>query len=143
MKAKEFLNRAYRIDCRINSKFEQLERLKALSSASSVHYGTEAVSHTRKTDTLENNVIRIIEAENELNEQIDALVAVKQEIQQVIDLVADADCRMLLELRYLCMKRMQDIGAKLELGRTQTYNLHKKALQMVETVLRTMEAHHG
>lgn len=143
MIAKEFLNRAYRIDSRINNKYEQLERLKALASSVSMNYGGEAVSHSRKTDTLENNIIRIIEAAHELDEQIDMLVSVKQEIQQVIDLVADPDCRVLLEMRYLCMKRWQDIGVKMELGRTQTYNLHMKSLAMVETVLRTMEAQHG
>lgn len=143
MMAKEFLNRAYRIDCRINSKNEQLQRLRSLASSTSMNYGGEQVTHSRKTDTLENNILRIIEAEHELDEQIDTLIEVKKEIQQVIDLVADPDCRVLLEMRYLCMKRWQDIGVTMELGRTQTYNLHMKALAMVETVLRTMEAQHG
>ena len=143
MMAKEFLNRAYRIDCRINNKCEQLERLKALASSASMNYGGAQVSHSRKTDALENNILHIIEAEHELDEQIDMLIDMKKEIQQVIDLVADPDCRVLLEMRYLCMKRWQDIGATMELGRTQTYKLHMKALAMVETVLRTMEAQHG
>ena len=108
MMAKEFLNRAYRIDCRINNKCEQLERLKALASSASMNYGGEQVSHSRKTDTLENNILRIIEAEHELDEQIDMLIDMKKEIQQVIDLVADPDCRVLLEMRYQCQENPND-----------------------------------
>lgn len=143
MKAKEYLNRAYRIDCRINSKMEQLSRLRALASRSTSAFGGEHVSHTRNVTSLEDNIIRIIEAEHELDEQIDMLVDLKREIQQTIDLVADADCRLLLELRYLCMKRWQDISVAMELGRTQLHNIHTKALAMVETVLRTREANNG
>ena len=143
MKAKEYLNRAYRIDCRINNKLEQLARLRALATKSTQAFGGEPVSHTRNVTSLEDIIARIIEREQELDEQVDALVAVKEEIQKTIDLVADPDCRVLLEMRYLCMKPWQDIGVKMELGRTQTYNLHMKALVMVETVLNTMEAQHG
>lgn len=143
MKAKEYLNRAYRIDCRINSKMEQLSRLRALASKSTRAFGGESVTHSRNVTSMEDIIARVIEQEKELDAQIAALVAVKNEIQMTIDLVADPDCRVLLEMRYLCMKPWLDIGAKMELGRTQTYNLHMKALAMVETVLNTMEAQHG
>lgn len=143
MKAKEYLNRAYRIDCRINSKMEQLSRLRALASKSTHAFGGESVTHSRNVTSMEDIIARVIEQEKELDAQIAALVAVKNEIQMTIDLVADPDCRVLLEMRYLCMKPWLDIGAKMELGRTQTYNLHMKALSMVETVLNTMEAQHG
>ena len=142
MKAKEYLNRAYRIDCRINSKMEQLNRLRALAPKSTRAFGGESVSHSRNVTSMEDIIVRIIAEEKELDEQIAALVAIKTEIQKTIDLVADPDCRVLLEMRYLCMKQWMDIGAKMELGRTQTYNVHMKALAMVETVLNTMEAQH-
>jgi len=137
--AKEYLNRAYRIDSRISSKMEQLTQLKALATKSTVAYGGESVSRTRNVHSTEDVIVRIIEAERELDAQIDTLVDVKREIQQTINLVADTDCRLLLEHRYLCMKRWEQIGAELTLGRTQVYNLHQKALAMVETVLRTRE----
>ena len=84
-------------------------------------------------------VIRITEAEAVLNEQIEKMVRVRKEIREVIDLVADPDCRMLLELRYLCMKPWDVIGDSMELGRTRVYTLHKTALRMVETVLAAKE----
>ena len=140
MRAKEFLSRAYRIDCQITSKFEQLERLKALATSVTTHYGGEQVSRTRSTDTLENNALRIIEAERELKEQIEALVATKKEIRQVIDLVPDSDCRLLLELHYLCRKSYSEIGALMGQSKSYAYRLHPKALAMVEDILRAKEA---
>lgn len=143
MKAKDYLNQAYRLDCRINSKLEQLERLKTLAQRTTVAYGGEAVSRTRNVASMEDIVIRIMEAEQELDEQIDTLIDLKREIQKTIDLVADADCRMILELRYLCMRAWKDIGTELNLGRTRLHELHGQALNLVETVLRTQEAQHA
>ena len=54
-------------------------------------------------------------------------------------LVADADCRLLLELRYLSMKRWEDIAGEMQMCRTSVYLLHQRALDMVETILRTRE----
>ena len=54
-------------------------------------------------------------------------------------LVADADCRLLLELRYLSMKRWEDIAGEMQMCRTSVYLLHRRALDMVETILRTRE----
>ena len=56
-----------------------------------------------------------------------------------IALVADADCRLLLELRYLSMKRWEDIAGEMQMCRTSVYLLHRRALDMVETILRTRE----
>ena len=139
MTAKEYMNRAYRLDQRINSKMEQLQHLKSLSMRVTSAYGNEAVSHSRNVDTMAKAVIRIAEAEAALNEQIERLVSVRKEIRETIDLVADPDCRMLLELRYLCMKPWSEIGNKMEYGRTRLYTLHMTALKMVETVLATKE----
>lgn len=137
MTAKEFLSRAYRLDTRINNKNEQLQRLRSLASSTSMNYGGEQVTHSRKTDTLENNILRIIEAEQELNREIDELIEVKHDIKQVIELVADPTCRLLLESRYLCMNRWDDVCGKLEVSRSRVFELHQTALSMVETVLAT------
>ena len=56
-----------------------------------------------------------------------------------IALVADADCRLLLELRYLSMKRWEYIAGEMQMCRTSVYLLHRRALDMVETILRTRE----
>ena len=102
-------------------------------------YGGERVSHSRNVHRMEDTVVRLIEAERALDREIDAFLDVKQEIRQTIALVADADCRLLLELRYLSIKRWEDIAGEMQMCRTSVYLLHRRALDMVETILRTRE----
>ena len=141
MNAKEYLNRAYRIDQRINAKMEQLERLRVMTRKTTTSYGGETVSHSRNVTTMETAVLRVMEAERILDEEIDRLVDTKQEIQKTISLVSDEDCKILLEFRYLCMKRWEDIMGGMFLSKTRVHQLHRKALQMVETALRVKEAY--
>ena len=137
MTAKEFLNRAYRLDTRINNRFEQIQRLRSLAGKNTAAYSGETVSHTRNVHSSEDAIIRIIEAEQELNREIDELIVIKNDIRQVIELVADPNCRLLLESRYLCMNHWDDVCSKLEVSRSRVFELHQTALSMVETVLAT------
>lgn len=137
MTAKEFLSRAYRLDTRINNRFEQLNRLKQLAGRTTAAYSGEVVSHSRNVHANEDAIIRIIEAEQELNREIDELIAIKDDIKQVIALVAAPTCRLLLESRYLCMNRWDEVCGKLEVSRSRVFEIHQTALSMVETVLAT------
>ena len=140
MTAKEYLNRGYRLDCRINGKLAQMEQLRTMAQRITPTYGGEVVSHSRNIRSHEDIMIKIIDAEKELNAQIDALVDIKKELEQTIALVADEDCRILLELRYLSMKSWKDIGVALEKSKSHVFRLHNQALALVETILRTREA---
>ena len=73
MTAKEYLSRAYRIDQRINAKLMRISELRALAQKCTVAYGGERVSHTRNVSSLEDSVMKIMEAEKELDAQIDLL----------------------------------------------------------------------
>ena len=67
MTAKEYLSRAYRIDQRINAKLMRISELRALAQKCTVAYGGERVSHTRNVASLEDAVMKIMEAEKELD----------------------------------------------------------------------------
>ena len=140
MTALEFMNRAYKIDLRIRLKKEQLEEIRSLASHITAGYGSEAVSHSRNTASMDDNIIRIIEHEKELEQKIAELCAVRDETRGVIDLVADRDCRVLLESRYLNAKTWRTISEECGISIRQTIRKNKLALRMVETVLRTREA---
>ena len=131
MTAKEYLSQAYRIDQRINAKLEQAERLRELSRRRTVAYGGERVSHSRNVHRMEDTVVPD-RSERALDREIDAFLDVKQEIRQTIALVADADCRLLLELRYLSMKRWGRHCGRMQMCRTSVYLLHRRALDMVK-----------
>ena len=130
MTAKEYLSQAYRIDQRINAKLMRISELRALAQKCTVAYGGERVSHTRNVASLEDSVMKIMEAEKELDVQIDLLVDTKKEIESVIERVPDADCRLLLEMRYLAMESWTEIARQM-----RVYRLHDKSLELVAEVL--------
>ena len=135
-----YLSQAYRIDQRINAKLMRISELRALAQKCTVAYGGERVSHTRNVASLEDSVMKIMEAEKELDAQIDLLVDTKKEIEGVIERVPDADCRLLLEMRYLAMKCWIDVAAEMNVCRAYVHRLHEKALGMVETILQERSA---
>lgn len=135
MTAKEYLSRAYRVDQRINTKLTRISELRALAQKCTVAYGGERVSHTRNVASLEDAVMKIMEAEKELDVQIDLLVDTKKEIEGVIERVPDADCRLLLEMRYLAMESWTEIACQMNTYRMRVYRLHDKSLELVGEVL--------
>ena len=72
--------------------------------------------------------------------QIDLLVDTKKEIESVIERVPDADCRLLLEMRYLAMESWIDVAAEMNVSRSYVHRLHEKALGMVEKILQERSA---
>ncbi len=135
MNAKEFMNRAYRLETRINNKTEQIQILRALAEKVTAAYGTEAVSHSRNVDSMADQLARISEAEETLRNALDELVAVRNKITETINRVDDVDCQTLLELRYLCMKPWDEIREIMGMSRTNMFRLHRDALRLVERIL--------
>ena len=135
MTAKEYLSRAYRIDQRINTKLMRISELRALAQKCTVAYGGERVSRTRNVASLEDSVMKIMEAEKELDAQIDLLVDTKKEIESVIEQVPDVDCRLLLKMRYLAMESWTESARQMNTYRMRVYRLHDKSLELVAEVL--------
>jgi len=135
MTAKEYLNQAYRVDQRVNSKLHQLESLKDMATKATSTLGTEPVSGTRNVHRLADTIDNIIALENEINDDIDHLVDLKHDVMKTLSQVHDTNCLMLLELRYLSFKSWDDIAAEMHYGSRWVHILHSKALSAVEKIL--------
>ena len=62
---------------------------------------------------------------------IDALVDFKREIIGAIKSLADPECQMLLELRYLCFRSWAEIAVALGCSMRKVFRLHDKALNKI------------
>ena len=140
MTAKEFLGQAYRLDQRINSKLQQIDSLRGLTQKVTQSYDNEVVSRTRNVSSLEDAIIRLMEAEEELNRQIDQLVDTKIEIGKLIEKVHNESYRLLLEKRYLCFLSWDQIAAEMHYSRRWVLNKHERALEVADRLLREKEA---
>ena len=135
MNAKEYLGQVYRLDQEINAKLEQVGRLRALAEKVTVSYEGEDVSHTRNVTSLQDTIVRILEAEQALNAQIDRLVDVKMEISDTISRVHNINYRLILEKRYLCFEDWDSIAAEMNYSRRSVEMKHKSAVAVVDRLL--------
>ena len=110
MTAKEYLNQAYWLDRRIDSKLEQLSALKDMATKTTSIISADVVSHTRNVHSMQDIIAKIIDMQAEINADIDRLVDLKRDIMQVVKSVGDPELQMLLELRYLCFKDWTEIA---------------------------------
>ena len=135
MTAMEYLNQAYMLDQQIQSKLQQISSLRALSGVMRSFVGSEPVAHTRNVTALEDTVIKIMEEERELNEEIDRLVDLKREIKETIAEVKELNYRLVLEKRHLCFQSWERIGR--EMGHTDRWAQikHQDALRVVQQIL--------
>lgn len=135
MTAKEYLGQAYRLDQHINSKLQQIESLRSLTQRVTVAYGGEVVSHTRNVTSLQDTIARLMETEEELNQEIDRLVDLKIEIADVISRVHNESYRLILEKRYLCFLSWDQIGTDLHYTHRWLLTKHDRAVDVVEKLL--------
>ena len=136
MTAKEYLEQVYCLDQEINSKLEQICSLRSLTQKVTVTYESEPVVHTRNVSSLEDTIIRLIEAEDDLNQQIDRLVDLKMEIAACIAKIDNQSYRTLLEKRYLCFQSWEQIAIDMQFTVRWALVLHGRALNEIGKLLR-------
>ena len=137
-RAEEFLSRAYRLDQQIQSKVDQLRFLRACMSGAALCCTDVKVQNSGPDSRVEDAVLKIMEEERIINEEIDHLVDIKREIREVISRVEDVDQRLVLEERNLLFKTWKeicdDLGASLRWVQTK----HREAVEAVGEILDRM-----
>ena len=131
MTTKEYLSQAYRIDQRIDSKLEQVLSLRALLGKATATLTDTPRPATLDPRSMEEVVAKMVDLESEINEDIDTLVDLRQEITRVIKGVENSEHQTLLELRYLCFKRWEDIAVEMGYSPRRLYELHELALGQI------------
>ena len=131
MTAKEYLDQAYRLDQRINSKLEQVLSLRELTTKATATMSDMPSGGSRNVYRMQDIIAKIVDLENEINRDIDALVDLKREMVATIKAVVDPECQTLLELRFLCFKTWEQIAVEMNYSIQHIYRLRDKALKMV------------
>ena len=140
MNAIEYLSQAYTLDQQIQTKLQQIASLRALSGTMRSFTGNEPVSHTRNVTALEDSVIKIMEEEQALNQQIDRLVDLKREIAETISQVNNVTYRMILEKRHLCFLMWEQIACELHYGVRTVQTKYNEAIQIIQRIIDERDA---
>ena len=131
MTAKEYLSQAYQLDQRIDAKLEQVSNLRALATKATATISDMPRSASPNLQHMESTIVKIVDMEREINEDIDRLVDLKKEITSAINAVSVPEYQMVLELRYLCYKRWEDIAVSMNYAIANVYVIHGKALREI------------
>ena len=131
MNAKEYLSQAMHIDQRINSKLEQVMKLRESATKATATLSDTPRPDAHSMHTMENTICKIVYLEREINADIDALVDLKAEARRVIGQLKNPDQQLVLELRYLCYRSWTDIMDELGVSETSVYRIHGEALKNI------------
>ena len=128
MTAKEFLEQVRYVDRAIDSKLEQIQKLRNESTKATSLVSDMPHSSSPNLQRLEDTIIKIIDLEHEINRDIDRLVDLKSAARTAINAMASPDERLILELRYLCYKTWPEIAGTIGVSESTLFRAHGLAL---------------
>lgn len=120
MDAKEYLEQARYLDMRITAKLAQLDELHRLMLQAG---GSDSIT------------AKIMTLQEEIDRDVDELVALKKEIMAMIRRVSKPEYQTLLELRYLCFWTWERISMNMHYSQSQLFNLLPCALKEIDKIL--------
>ena len=135
MTAKDYLGQAYRLDQHIKDRLLQLAQLRSLTQQITTAYDREVVSRPRNVHAREDSVIRLMEAEEEINREVDRFVDTKMDISKTIAMVRNENYRLILEKRYLCFMTWEQISLDMNYTNRWLRKMHDRALDVVDRIL--------
>ena len=135
MKAHEELKQILLDDAKINSKLEELARLKSLATKVTSVMEGETVSRSRNLDTLGDAVARIIVMQEEINTLIDAYVDRKAYYSKIIDELTNPLQIRVLYGHYFHGKSFQLLADEIGYSRRNICYIHGDALRAVENAV--------
>lgn len=131
MTARSYLSQSLRLNQRIHSKLEPIQSLRELATRCTPFLTGLPKSPNQGGSVMADTMLKIIDLEAELQQDIDRLVDLKKEIMAVVKAVDDMECQTLLELRYLCFKSWEQIAVDMGYNVRHVYRLHDEALLKV------------
>ena len=131
MTAKEYLEQAWKLDLQINAKLEQRDRLRVLAERATSTITAAMVSGTPRRSRMEDAVCEMVDLAHEIEEDIRKLVRLQKAIADSVAAVNPADCRVVLELRYLNFKTWGEIAESMGFEERNVFYIHKKALRLI------------
>jgi DNA-directed RNA polymerase specialized sigma subunit len=126
------IGKAYELNLLIDSKIAQREACIALACKCTAKYDKVGAGANPAQDKI---LCKIADLQSEINADIDRLVDTKRQIAAMISKIDNARFRALLELRYLCFKKWEEIAEIMHYSDRQVRRLHKQALDSFKNVL--------
>ena len=128
MTNKAYLPQARYLDTRIKSKLQLVDSLNDLATNCSMILTGMPKNPGASTSRMAEAISKIVDLQNEINQDIDTLVDLKREIMGVVKAVTNPELQTLLEKRYLCFLSWEKIAVDMGYDLRYIHKLHIQAL---------------
>ena len=138
MDAKTFLRQLKKLDCMISNKLIEIEQWKSIAVGVVAPMGDERVQTSGSKQKMADAVIRYVDLEQEINEDIDRLVDAKRDVIRVIEQLPVEDYD-LLHKHYVQYIELVDISVMYKRSYNGVKEQHKRAIKRVQAILNSRE----
>lgn len=135
--AKRYLQQIQLCDSRINTRLEELHRLKEMVvRITPTPKDNIASGGCGSQDKLANAVAKIVDLEAEIDREIDYFVNARRKIVALIDKLSDPDQIQVLHKRYVQYKTLERIACDMGMSYRNVCYIHGKGLQAVNEIMK-------
>jgi DNA-directed RNA polymerase specialized sigma subunit len=131
MNTLDFLSQAYRLDLRIDSKLEQIASLNELSTKCTTTITDMPSNPNLSISSMADAIVKIVDLQTEIDRDIHRLIDIKRQIVASIKAVDNKEYQTLLELRFLCGCKWEEVAIKMGYSIQHTYRMRDRALRKV------------
>ncbi|WP_407399601.1 DUF1492 domain-containing protein [Treponema sp.] len=136
MNAKELMKQIRSLDTSIDIKATEIDHLKAMLLKITPTLKDDPSFSGGFQDKLGEIMPKIVDLNNEINAEIDALVDKRDLILALLDQVEDPDQRNVLYKRYFEYKTWEQIAVEMNYTCRWIYKIHGNALQSINKILK-------
>lgn len=130
MTNRQYFEQAILLDQRINSYQQELDQLRTMATgiSSPVYGGGRVQTPSAHEAPFVKYVDRFIAFEEKINAEIDALYALKIEMEEVINELPTKEEQLVLRYRYICNMTWKEVGARLNVDQRTAQRWNEMAL---------------
>lgn len=131
MTAKQFMNRARRVDKEIAALEQMIERTRDNLTRITQNYDSDGAQSTKDPHKYD----RLLELEGVVAEKIDEQIRMKKEIIETISQLKDRRQRIVLTEYYLNMKTWEQVAVDINYSYMHVTRIHGYALKEVQRII--------
>ena len=135
MKAKEYLMQAKYLSLRIKAKANRLQELRDLAVTVTQVMTDMPKAKSSSTSRMEDTIVKIVDYQNEITEDMERLVSLQKEISSRIGQLGKSEYQVILNDRYLEGMDWQEIADDMHYTVRWVQSLHGEALIAMQELL--------
>ena len=131
MTAKQYLNRARRIDKEIDALLRLVQTTRESLESVTQNYDSDGATGTKNPHKFD----RLVELESLVDQKVDELIALKTDILETISKLKDNRQRILLTKYYLQMLTWEQVAVDMDYSFQHTMRMHGYALREIDRII--------